>query len=233
MVEPLGISTLPTSSAKCWASQARQHRPQQMVVRILLVQQGFRLHLAGSSALGVRHISSTAHTITPLVTIVEVTVLPMAMAPTLLIMILLELSVVGFSLLDSYMICIFLGYLKLVGGSGPHEGNVFVNGRPVCDDGWDDNDARVVCRCPYLSKFTKIMTMFYDEESKEILSNRMMGYSTGQQIQQSRFGRVPTNFAMDNVACTGSEASLLDCAHITNHNCVESEGAGVICTDSV
>ena len=36
--------------------------------------------------------------------------------------------------------------VKLVGGSGPHEGNIFVGGLPVCDDDHDEDNARVVCR---------------------------------------------------------------------------------------
>ena len=41
--------------------------------------------------------------------------------------------------------------LKLVGGSGPHEGNILVGGLPVCDDGHEFNqhgmrNALVVCR---------------------------------------------------------------------------------------
>ena len=35
---------------------------------------------------------------------------------------------------------------ELWGGSFPYEGNLFVNGKPVCDDGWDNNDALVACR---------------------------------------------------------------------------------------
>ena len=36
--------------------------------------------------------------------------------------------------------------IELKGGSSPMEGNVFVNGKPVCDDLWDDDDATVACR---------------------------------------------------------------------------------------
>ena len=36
--------------------------------------------------------------------------------------------------------------IELRGGSSPAEGNVFMNGKPVCDDMWDKNDATVACR---------------------------------------------------------------------------------------
>ena len=39
--------------------------------------------------------------------------------------------------------------VKLVGGSGPHEGNILVGGLPVCDDSHDSENALVVCRCKY------------------------------------------------------------------------------------
>ena len=42
------------------------------------------------------------------------------------------------------------GQVRLVGGSGPHEGRVEVcwdhHWGAVCDDNWDDNAATVVCR---------------------------------------------------------------------------------------
>ena len=36
--------------------------------------------------------------------------------------------------------------LELRNGSNPNEGNLFINGKPVCDDLWDMNDASVACR---------------------------------------------------------------------------------------
>ena len=36
--------------------------------------------------------------------------------------------------------------VRLVGGSGPHEGNILVGGLPVCDDLHDAQNAQVVCR---------------------------------------------------------------------------------------
>ena len=87
----------------------------------------------------------------------------------------------------------------------PHEGNVFIGDKPVCDDSWDDNDGEVVCR--------------------------ELGYGPLSRItKQSHFGTVPAVFAMDDVACTGSETRLRHCSHNTADNCGGSEGAGVICT---
>ena len=34
----------------------------------------------------------------------------------------------------------------LIGGTTDSEGNVFIDGKPVCDDHWDLNDAKVACR---------------------------------------------------------------------------------------
>ena len=36
--------------------------------------------------------------------------------------------------------------ISLRGGTRPGEGNVYVQGRPICDDGWDFLDASVTCR---------------------------------------------------------------------------------------
>ena len=72
------------------------------------------------------------------------------------------------------------------------------------DDDWNQNAANVVCR--------------------------MLGYvGGGQATSNSYFGQVSTDFGMDDVLCQGTESDILDCPHITTHNCGPSEGAGVIC----
>ncbi|XP_023933282.1 deleted in malignant brain tumors 1 protein-like isoform X5 [Lingula anatina] len=101
--------------------------------------------------------------------------------------------------------------VRLVGGDHDGEGRVEVhhNGRwgTVCDDSWDDNDARVVCR--------------------------MLGYSPDDAVSFSRahFGQGTDPILMDNVACSGNEASIEACGHNgwSSHNCAHSEDAGVSC----
>ena len=60
----------------------------------------------------------------------------------------------------------------------------------------------------------------------------MLGYSHGQATLQSRFGFVPSKFYMDDVQCSGSETSLLDCTYLSVDNCGTDEGAGVICSNN-
>ena len=60
----------------------------------------------------------------------------------------------------------------------------------------------------------------------------MLGYSYGQHTTHSQFGQVSSTFGMDNVQCTGNEASLLDCPHLTVDNCDGTEGAGAICSNT-
>ena len=77
----------------------------------------------------------------------------------------------------------------------------------VCDDGWDIKDATVVCR--------------------------MLGYLGGAAaIGRAYFGEGSGNIWMDDVACTGNEASLLSCSHNGwgTHSCEHGDDAGVICT---
>ena len=60
----------------------------------------------------------------------------------------------------------------------------------------------------------------------------MLGYSYAQHTTGSHFGSVSSTFSMDDVQCTGNEASFLDCPHTTIEDCGKTEGAGVICSHS-
>ena len=95
--------------------------------------------------------------------------------------------------------------VTLVGGQGGHEGNVFINGMPVCHYSWDLKDAWVVC--------------------KQLGFASVVSATTG-----SQFGKVPKDSIMNYVQCTGEEPSLLNCSHSRYDNCYEYTGAGVICS---
>ena len=79
----------------------------------------------------------------------------------------------------------------------------------MCDDKWDQPDAEVICH--------------------------QLGFSSGQQVTtQAHFGPGTGHIHLDDVGCSGSEISIMECAHsgIGNHNCDHSEDAGVVCTDT-
>ncbi|XP_066928619.1 uncharacterized protein [Clytia hemisphaerica] len=99
--------------------------------------------------------------------------------------------------------------IKLVGGDSKYEGNVYLMGKPVCDDVWSDDEAKVVCRS--LGFSSKTIPRYY---------------------QNSMFGKAPKkDYILDNVQCAGSESHLGQCKYHMVHNCGENEVAGVFCLD--
>ena len=77
----------------------------------------------------------------------------------------------------------------------------------VCDDGWDNTDAGVVCR--------------------------QLGFgSSGTAIGSAGFGQGSGSIWLNSVTCTGNESALANCGHLGVGNtidCLHTEDAGVRC----
>jgi len=101
------------------------------------------------------------------------------------------------------MCCTNMESLELRDGAQAREGNVYLNGQPICNDEWTTNDATVVCR--------------------------VLGYDDGQAANSSVFGAVPNNFITNSFECVGDETSIWDCKYTTYSNCSDT-AAGVKCS---
>ena len=101
------------------------------------------------------------------------------------------------------------GTVRLVGSSLNIEGRIELYSNQqwstVCDDGWDNTDAGVVCR--------------------------QLGFgSSGIAIESAGFGQGSGPIWLDNVTCTGNESILTSCGYLVADNtswCDNS--AGVRC----
>ena len=106
---------------------------------------------------------------------------------------------------------------RLVEGNSYNEGRVevkyyyYYQWGTVCDDGWDDIDAGVVCR--------------------------QLGFgSSGTAIGSAGFGQGSGSIWLDSVTCTGSESTLAECGHLgvgVTRNCDHYEDAGVKCSGTI
>ena len=110
------------------------------------------------------------------------------------------------------LLCLLLTHagVRLVGGSGPHEGRVEVyhsgTWGTVCDDDWDLQDATVVCR-----------------QLDYINATAAVG--------PARFGSGSGPILFSEVTCVGNESTITECDHHSTggHNCSHKEDVGVVC----
>eukprot|EP00058_Branchiostoma_floridae_P023048 XP_002608538.1 hypothetical protein BRAFLDRAFT_92363 [Branchiostoma floridae] len=106
--------------------------------------------------------------------------------------------------------------MRLVGGATEYEGRVEIQNSDgtgqwgtICDDDFDLNDARVVCR--------------------------QLGYGFPLQYTSGVFGEGSGSIWLDDVQCEGDEETLLDCPSNDwgEHDCGHYEDVGVICSMEV
>uniref|UniRef100_A0A7N6BIC5 SRCR domain-containing protein n=1 Tax=Anabas testudineus TaxID=64144 RepID=A0A7N6BIC5_ANATE len=105
--------------------------------------------------------------------------------------------------------------IKLAGSGFPCTGRVEILynntwGTVFCDDGWDFNDAEVVCR--------------------ELGCGAALHASNS-----AHFGPGTGRIWLSGVDCSGSEISLSECKHsgFGNNNCEHSQDAGVLCSGEI
>ena len=97
--------------------------------------------------------------------------------------------------------------IRLVGGSGPHEGRVEVYRNntwgTVCDDDWNLQDAAVVCH--------------------------QLGYINATAALGFGAGSGPILFS--ELTCIGNESIITECHHLLTgvRHCTHSEDVGVVC----
>ncbi|KAH3795441.1 hypothetical protein DPMN_148992 [Dreissena polymorpha] len=106
--------------------------------------------------------------------------------------------------------CVKEARVQLVNGPNKRSGRVEIiigtERGTVCDDNWDDNDAKVICK--------------------------MLGYDGGKALNESHFGQGSSSILLDEVHCDGTESSIMACRHsgIGFHNCGHHEDASVVCS---
>ena len=103
------------------------------------------------------------------------------------------------------------GDIRLGGAASNRKGRVeiYYDGEwgTVCDDGWDDDDAEVVCR-----------QLWYTNPGARAFGG-------------ARYGRGSGPIYLDDVWCSGHEDRLDLCDHggWENHDCRHHEDASVVC----
>jgi len=100
--------------------------------------------------------------------------------------------------------------VDLLGGDLVSKGNVYINGLPICDISWGDEEADVVCR--------------------------NIGFDYGISTCCSHWGLVNETYSLINFDCDGGESFIGDCQYMPympSDYCAPWDAAGVICSFNV
>ncbi len=110
----------------------------------------------------------------------------------------------------------FIFTVRLVGGNREGEGRLEIwlgHWGTVCDDGWDDNDAKVVCR-----------QLGYDLNITTAVNARTL------------YGEGNGTIWLRHVSCRGTENNLSECTHhgwANTEACNHGQDVGVNCSGSL
>ena len=130
------------------------------------------------------------------------------------------------------MVILFLsvcidGQLMLVGGSNEAEGRVEIcrgnSYGSVCDDRWDSADATVVCRQLGFNGVEFNIVLLVNAICIFLIASDVIAFG------RAYFGEGSGDIFLDELACTGNEQRLSDCATDLSHDCTHAEDAGVRC----
>ena len=123
------------------------------------------------------------------------------------------------------------GEVRLVGGSGPHEGRVEVCVNEawgtICSGGWNNADSNVVCK----QTGNVPLGLLHIRKSKMIMY--IIIYVLGGRYKS--FGPGTGPILLSNVGCTGKELSLLECRQQSCGaiSCSHSIDVGVVCQSKI
>ena len=129
-----------------------------------------------------------------------------------------------------YIDCTPPGKLRLVGGSGPREGRVEMCYRgqwgTICDNGWDNIDAQVVCRQIGVGANSRFFFLIMNGQGILDITTDAVAF------QGAFFGPGIGEIILKGIDCSGDEERLLDCPTSDHEslNCTHARDAAVACS---